>query len=82
VQRIRNEKVLKAFGENLRKIRKQNGLTQEELAIKSDIAISSIVRIERGQLNTSICTVAKLTTALQVDNSSLLNFCFKKFYHQ
>ena len=74
MHRVRDENVLKAFGENLRKIRKEKGLTQEELAFKSDIAFSSIVRIERGQLNTTISTVVRLAETLDIEKSVLFKF--------
>ncbi|MDO5852396.1 MAG: helix-turn-helix transcriptional regulator [Methanobacteriaceae archaeon] len=49
----------------LKKIRMEKGLTQEELAIKSKISLSSIVRIER----TGKCTITlaqKIANALNV----------------
>ncbi|MDA0196498.1 MAG: helix-turn-helix transcriptional regulator [Bacteroidetes bacterium] len=74
MHKIRDEKVLKIFGENLRKVRKGKRLTLEALAFKSDIAFSSIVRIEQGQLNTTICTVIRLAGALEVKKSELFEF--------
>ena len=74
MHKIRDEKVLKTFGDNFRRIRKQKKLTQEELAFKSGIAFSSVVRIEQGQLNTTVCTIVKLAEALEIEKGQLLDF--------
>lgn len=74
MHKVRNEEVLKAFGANLRRIRKEKKFTQEELAYKSGIAFSSIVRIEQGQLNTTISTVAKLAETLEIEKKLLFDF--------
>lgn len=47
----------------LTKLRKQNGLSQRELAHISDVPQSTIARIERGD-NTSIGTLTKIANAL------------------
>lgn len=47
----------------LTKLRKQNGLSQRELAHISDVPQSTIARIERGN-NTSIGTLTKIANAL------------------
>jgi transcriptional regulator with XRE-family HTH domain len=70
-----NEKAfLVAFGENLRKHRTLNGLTQEQLAIDLGIEISQISRIERGIINTSIGNVNAIATALKIDINDLFDF--------
>tara|TARA_R110002049_G_scaffold275213_1_gene453221 strand:- start:9139 stop:9363 length:225 start_codon:yes stop_codon:yes gene_type:complete len=70
-----NEKAfLIAFGENLRKHRKKNGLTQEQIAIDLGIEISQISRIERGVINTSIGNVNAIATALKIDVKDLFDF--------
>jgi len=74
VHKIRDEKVLKAFGDNFRRIRKEKKLTQEELAFKSGVAFSSVVRIEQGQLNTSICTIIRLAESLEIEKGQLFDF--------
>jgi transcriptional regulator with XRE-family HTH domain len=61
---IKDEAYLKAFGMNLRKIRKEKGLSQEKLAYKADLSLSQIGRIERGEANPTICTVKIIAEAL------------------
>lgn len=71
---IRNNEFLKAFGENLKKIRLENGFTQEKLAFSVGIEISQISRIERGILNTSISTIHALAVAMDIPIKDLFDF--------
>ncbi|SMO79693.1 helix-turn-helix domain-containing protein [Solitalea koreensis] len=63
---IKNDKVIKAFGERVRELRKEKGLSQEDLANKADVPLSQIGRIERGEVNTTISTMYSLATALEL----------------
>lgn len=64
---------MKHIGEVIQKIRKQRKLTQEELAVKADISYTSLVKIERGQVeNPTIKTIQKLAIALDVSVDELL----------
>ncbi len=71
---VKDEKLLKRFGENLRNIRLSRELTQEQLAFNADIAISQIGRIERGEINATISTVSALANALEIEINDLFNF--------
>ncbi len=72
--RVRDAEVLEQFGKRLRDVRLNQGMTQEDLAHKADIAFSSVARIETGKLNTTISTIAALARALNVDKQELLIF--------
>lgn len=61
------------FGQNLRRLRKQKGYTQEELANELDIEISQISRIERGVINTTIGTVQSIMDCLQIKANELFD---------
>ena len=74
MHKVRNTEVMVAFGSHLRNLRKRAGLSQEDLAFKSDLALSSIARIETGRLNTSISTVVVLAKALGIDKKELFDF--------
>ncbi len=65
---------MKAFGSNLKRIRLDQGMTQEELANKADIAFSSVARIEAGKINTTISTLARLAKTLNVSKKELVDF--------
>jgi len=60
-----------AFGARLKKVRKANGYTQEQLANDIGIEISQISRIERGVISTSISNIFKISQVLQVDIQEL-----------
>jgi len=70
---IRNEDLLNRFGERLRSIRNEKGVSQEKLANLSGITISQVSRIERGEVNTTISTLDVLAKSLDVTISELLD---------
>lgn len=49
-------------------------MSQEELANSSDIPISQIGRIERGEINTTISTIYAISQALEANPKELFNF--------
>src|SRR3989337_891314 len=55
------------FGKRVRALRKNKGLSQEELAEKTDISSKYLSRVEMGQHFPSIDTLDKLANALKVD---------------
>ena len=63
---IKNQKVIKAFGNRVRVLRLIENWSQEQLANNADIPISQIGRIERGEINTTISTIFALAKALNV----------------
>jgi transcriptional regulator with XRE-family HTH domain len=65
---------LKVFGQNVRKIRKDKGLTQEQLSNDLGMEISQISRIERGVVNTSILNITKIAQVLEIDIEELFKF--------
>ena len=66
--------IVATTGEKVREARRRAMLTQGELAEKSGVGITSIVRIERGQLDTAprVSTLRKLARGLDVDPRELL----------
>ncbi|WP_299430544.1 helix-turn-helix transcriptional regulator [uncultured Maribacter sp.] len=62
---------LLSFGNNLRRLRKSKGFTQEELANELNIEISQISRIERGIINTSISNAYSIAKTLGIKPSEL-----------
>jgi len=73
---VKNEqaKFLKAFGEHLRLTRKKHGFSQEQLAHECEIELRQLGRIERGEINTGIYSLAIISSALKIDIKELLNF--------
>ena len=54
------------LGENIKKYRKQKGLTQKELASKVGVAASTITKYEKGDLEPSLDTIKKIANVLDV----------------
>ena len=62
----------KAFGQVLREIRKDRGLSQEELGFESGQHRTYISQLERGQKSPSLRTIFQLSQALRVEPSDLI----------
>jgi len=69
-----DKKVLKKFGENLRKLRKQKKLSLRQMSYACSIDNSKIAKIEKGQINITLTTLLQLAVALEVHPSSLLDY--------
>jgi transcriptional regulator with XRE-family HTH domain len=54
-------------GELIRELRQKKGLTQEDLAAKTDISIRTIQRIESGEVDPRAYTLQSIAAALEVD---------------
>jgi transcriptional regulator with XRE-family HTH domain len=63
---------LKIFGEQVRKLRKARGLSQEELAELAQLHRNYIGGIERGDRNVALLNILRLAKALGVSLSELL----------
>jgi DNA-binding XRE family transcriptional regulator len=64
--------ILIQFGNTLRKLRLERGLTQEQLANELGVEISQISRIERGIINTSITNLYAISSVLNIEIHELL----------
>lgn len=56
----------KELGERIRELRKSAGITQEELGEKASLNYKFIGELERGQVNVSIDSLARIADALGV----------------
>lgn len=70
----RNDKLIKAFGKHVRKIRLAKGISMEKLAELAEIEYSQISKIERGLLNTTISSSFAIAKALDVELYALFMF--------
>ncbi|HEY4150699.1 MAG TPA: helix-turn-helix transcriptional regulator [Chitinophagaceae bacterium] len=73
---IRNEEYIKAFGNNLKKLRTAKKLSREALAAETGIEPKQIYRIEVGETNPTISTIAAIAIALGVQPKKLFDFEF------
>ena len=62
----------KLVGRNAARIRKEKGLTQEQLAEKSGLSQQYLSGLERGRRNPTIVTIYELASALGVSHIDLM----------
>ncbi|WP_339023936.1 helix-turn-helix transcriptional regulator [Spiroplasma endosymbiont of Agriotes lineatus] len=65
------------FGQQIRQLRVNLHLSQEELAYECDLNKNYISDIERGERNISLQSIAKLAKGLQVSLSELFDFDYQ-----
>lgn len=65
--------IQKHFGERIRELRKQRGLSQELLALACDLDRTYIGGVERGERNISLINIYKIAEALGVGARELFN---------
>ncbi|WOR15624.1 helix-turn-helix transcriptional regulator [Hyphomonas sp. FCG-A18] len=63
----------KVVGLNIRRIRKEAGLSQEQLAHKADMDMRYLGGIERGEYNPTVAMLGKIAEALGVHPAIFLN---------
>lgn len=66
------KKILVAFGEKVRQLRKEKGISQEELSFRADLHRTYIGMIERAEKNITLVNIEKIAKALGVHPSELL----------
>ncbi len=64
--------ILVKLGENLRRIRKTQNLSQEQLAFKANLHRTYIGMIERAEKNITLINLEKLANALNVEIKDLI----------
>lgn len=65
---------LKQLGDNIRRIRKEKGITQEHVSMDSDVPISQLSAIENGKMNTTVSTLKRIATILEVPVKDFFTF--------
>ena len=61
-------------GKRIKELRNKLGISQEELAFRSEIHRTYIASLEVGKRNVSIETLEKVVNALEVSLSEFFNF--------
>lgn len=72
VKPIRPKQLLRDVGRRAAELRTERGLTQEEFAVVLRISARYLRRIEAGEKNLTLTTLAKLANRLGVPLSALL----------
>ncbi len=65
--------IQKHFGERVREIGKEKGLSQETLALACDLDRTYIGGVERGERNISLINIHKIAEALGVGAREIFN---------
>ncbi len=60
------------FGSQLKKLRRSQNISQEELAFRSGLHRTYISSVERGERNISLVNITKLAKALEIEPYKLL----------
>lgn len=74
MQNVKDKIFLKKLGLRIRELRKLKNLTQLDVGVAMDNFAEQIGRIERGELNVTICTLKKIAESLGINLSELLSF--------
>ena len=64
-------KLMKTFGMRVAAVRKSRGLTQQELAERTNMSVVGIAYIETGKRWARLGTLSKIARVLQVDIADL-----------
>jgi len=70
------ENIQSMIGKRIRDLRKQRGLSQEELGWKAELHFTYIGAVERGKKNCSIITLEKIAKGLEIDIKDLFDTPF------
>jgi len=64
---VSESEYLISIGKNITRIRKEKGLTIQELGFRCDIEKSYLIPIEKGRVNVTALTILKIANALEVE---------------
>jgi transcriptional regulator with XRE-family HTH domain len=68
-----DSKLEAVFSETLREIRKENGFSQERLALESGYHRTYVGMLERGQQNPTLRTITRLAKVLGVPATAIIS---------
>ena len=71
---MKNELVLQAFGQHLRRLREARGWSQQALADVADVSKPTIYRLETARYSVTLDVLASLAQGLEMPLSELMNF--------
>lgn len=71
---VKNEVVLQAFGQHLRRLREARGWSQQALADVADVSKPTIYRLETARYSVTLDVLASLAQGLEIPLSELMQF--------
>ncbi|PIV16413.1 MAG: XRE family transcriptional regulator [Flavobacteriales bacterium CG03_land_8_20_14_0_80_35_15] len=69
-----NNSILENFGQQLKKLRNEKNLTQEQFAKKCGLHKNYIGMVERGERNPSLINIELIAKGLEISISDLMKF--------
>lgn len=72
LSRSRQHRSLVALGKAIREARLNRGISQEKLALLAEVDRSYVGRVERGDNNVAVLTLARLAAALDMSIAKLM----------
>jgi XRE family transcriptional regulator, regulator of sulfur utilization len=69
-----NSELMKIIGDRLRNVRKERGLSQEELADRAGLHFTFVGKVERGEQNATLETIEKMTSSLGISLEQLFRY--------
>lgn len=73
-KQYRDQQYLKELGKQIKKIREDNGWSQEFLAELCEIDVRQLGRIERAETNSTVSILKKIADKSNITMSKLLDF--------
>ena len=74
IAEVKNEVVLQAFGQHLRRLREARGWSQQALADVADVSKPTIYRLETARYSVTLDVLASLAQGLEISLSELMQF--------
>ena len=79
---MEDKQYIKKLGLEIAKIRKEKKISHQELAFRSDLEKSSVIRIEKGTFSPKVATLIRLSKGLGVHISKFFAFLPKDYYKE
>lgn len=71
---ISEVEIIQSIGLQIRKLREEKNLSQQNLADLCNVPKSTIARIERTEVNVKLITLVKIANVLEVDLIKFFNY--------
>lgn len=74
---VKHSEGIRSFGEHLRRIRAERGISQQELADMANIAMKTVYRIEKAEFAVTLDVLLALSEGLEMPLKVLMDFPVK-----
>ena len=68
-----HREISRQLGKRVKELREKNDLSQTDLCYDADIDLSTLSRLERGELNVTLSTLGKIAATLKVKMKDLFD---------